>query len=108
MNTMAEESVRIEASNAALIELRELLYEAVETVDLTEDTQVTSGSHGEPVLVAIIVALGGATVTKEIFRTVRAWMKHREALELIKIYRELGDTSNLMSLDEITDAAGAD
>jgi len=105
---MAEENVRIEASNEALIELRALLYKEVKTVDLTEDTQVTSGSHGEPVLVGIIIALGGATLTKEIFKTIRAWMKHRETHELIKVYRELGDVSDLMSAQEIAAAVGAD
>lgn len=104
---MNNESIRIEASDAALIELREHLYEAIGTVDLTEDTQVTSGSHGEPVLVAIIVALGGATLTKEVFKTVRAWMKHRENLELIKVYRELGGASIPMTTEQIADSAEA-
>ena len=109
-----EQDLRIEADSAALVELKEALYDAVKDVslqendfDLREDTQVKFGEHGEAFLVAIIVALGGAALTREVFTTIRRWMKHREimgSLDVVKFYLEDANGSRSVTLEKLMES----
>ncbi len=101
---MNDGCLRIEASQEDLLELRAMLYQAVDDVDLTEDTEIKSGTHSEPIVVALVVALGGATLTTEVFKTVRRWMEHRERMAMIQKFGE-GDAAQVMGAREIEEAA---
>jgi hypothetical protein len=105
-----DSDIRIEASNEALVELKAVLYDAIDTLDLQEDTESQQGEHGEAILVSLVIALGGAKLTQEIFKTVRHWLTQREAMkkiEIVKFYLEQGDNSKEVAFSELTEWAKA-
>lgn len=83
------EDLRIEAEPDDLAELKEMLVSVMDPLDLNEVTKISSGRNNEPILIGIIVALGGATLTKEVFSTIRRWMEHKEIMERGKSIRLL-------------------
>ena len=74
-------------------------------IDLQEETELRAGEHGEALLIGIIVALGGATLTREIARTIRRWMEHREInkrTDAVRFYLENNaGNSEQLSFDEL-------
>src|SRR5208283_3271502 len=100
---MEQYDLRIKASHEDLARLKESLYEKVNEVYLQEDTELRMGQHGEPFLIAIVVALGGATLTREVLKTVRHWMDEREKehrLDLVKMYLERDGESRNVTFEE--------
>jgi hypothetical protein len=101
---MSTTDLRIEASHEDLAMLKELLYESIDDVDLSEDTERHVGEHTEPVLIGLVVALGGATLTREVLRTIRHWMDKRVAhdrLRTIRFYIEGADGSRDTTLEKL-------
>ena len=106
---MQQQDLRIEASHEDLVELKESLYKAIDEVDLQEDTELKVGEHGEPILTGLIVALGGATLTREVLRTIRHWMDNRlkqDKLETIRLYLEDTDGSRDITLEKLMESVG--
>ena len=94
----------IEAKHEDLVALKEELYKSIEDVDLLEETELRAGQHGEPLLIALIIALGGATLTKEVFKTIRHWMDNRkqtDKLDVIKLYLKSPDGMKDITLEEL-------
>ena len=103
------QDLRIKASHEDLVKLKEALYEKFPGVDLQEDTELRPGQHGEPFLIALIVALGGATLTKEVLETLRQRMDERakeKKLEIIKLYLEDASGSRDITLEELMKTVG--
>lgn len=101
--------LRIEAKHEDLAVLKEALYNATDDVDLQEETELKAGQHGEPILIALVVALGGATLTKEIFLTIRHWMDDRakeKKLDVIKLYLKTANGSRDVTLEELMKTIG--
>lgn len=89
-----DEDLVIEGSPEDLEELRELLEKqfgadaAVQPV-----TSAESGELREPVITALIVALGGPVVTQAVASVIRRYMQHKERM------RELGNEQRQAELD---------
>ena len=101
---MEQSDLRIEARHADLAGLKEALYREVPDVDLQEETELKAGEHGEALLTGVIVALGGATLTSEVFKTVRHWLDKRveeKKLETIRFYLQTADGSRDVTLEEL-------
>ena len=78
--------LEIEAAPEELEELRQLiLNELGEKVDLQEVTSARAGELREPVLISLVVALGGPAVVTGVVSALKAWYKHRE--EMAKQHR---------------------
>jgi hypothetical protein len=106
---MHESDLRIEASHEDLAKLKEALYAAVEDVDLQEDTELRVGQHGEPLLIGLVIALGGATLTREVFKTVRHWMDQRtkeKKLDTIKFYLQDTNGARDITLEQLMKSVG--
>jgi hypothetical protein len=106
---MPQNDLRIEASHDDLVKLKEALYTAVDDVDLQEDTELKMGQHGEPLLIGLVVALGGATLTREVLRTVRHWMDERakeKKLDVIKFYIQGSHGTRDTTLEELMKGVG--
>jgi hypothetical protein len=104
-----EQDLRIKASHEDLGKLKEALYAAIDDVDLQEDTELKIGQHGEPILIGLVVALGGATLTREVLRTLRHWMDERvkeKKLDTIKLYLEDASGSRDITLEELMKTVG--
>ena len=102
--------LRIEASHEALSDLKRALYDAVSDVDLQEDAELKMGQHGEPILIALVVALGGATLTRQILMTIRHWLDTRikqQQLDVIKMYLAGPHGTRDVTLEELMKTAGA-
>ena len=101
---MQHSDLRIEAGHKDLAALKEALYASINDVDLQEDTELRTGQHGEPLLIGLVVALGGATLTREILQTVRHWMAERtkeKKLEAIKLYIQDGSGTRDITLEQL-------
>ena len=106
---MRQSDLRIEASHEDLATLKEALYKSIDDVDLQEDTELRAGEHGESFLIGLVVALGGATLTREVLRTVRYWMDERvkeKKLDTIKLYLENADGSRDITLEQLMKGVG--
>jgi hypothetical protein len=53
-------------------------------IDLVEINENIPGELGEPFLIALVVALGGAELTRVIGDLIKRWMKHQENMEKIR------------------------
>lgn len=103
------QDLRITGSNEALEELRMALYAEIPEIDLTEINERKPGELGEPFLIGLVIALGGATLTKSIADIVKRWMEHRETMEklrLVKLYLEDSNDIKEIQLDELLKSAG--
>jgi hypothetical protein len=104
---MEQSDLRIEANHEDLAKLKETLYAAVDDVDLQEDAELKVGQHGEPFLIALVIALGGATLTREVFRTIRHWMDERVKegkLDTIKLYLKNASGTRDVTLEQLMKA----
>jgi len=76
------EDLVVEGSPEDLEQLRELLEQefganaAVQPVTSSE-----AGQLREPILIALVIALGGPVITREIAKVIRRFMEHREAMK---------------------------
>src|SRR5262249_12009348 len=86
--------LQIEASSEDLSALRRQLEEELgEQLDVQELSSTAPGELREPVLIGLVVAMGGAAVTRGVVSVVKAWMKHREVMkdkELAKLKMLVG------------------
>jgi hypothetical protein len=101
---MQETDLRIEASHEALAQLKEALYRNVNDVDIQEDAELRTGQHGESLLIGLIIALGGVTLTREVMGTIRHWLDQRtkaKKLETVKFYIQNANGSRDVTLEEI-------
>jgi len=102
---MPERDLRIKANHEDLAQLKEALYATVDDIDLQEDTELRVGQHGEPLLIGLVIALGGATLTREILLTIRHWIDERakeRKLGTIELYiKEGGGSSRNITLEEL-------
>jgi hypothetical protein len=100
---MAE--LEIEAPPEQLEELRQqLIGELGSDLDIQEVSSIGAGELREPVLVAIIVALGGPAVVKGVVTVVERWMKHNEEmrkLEIAKLRLLEGSIERDLTVDEL-------
>jgi len=111
--------LEIEAPPEELEELRQLiLAELGEKADLQEVTSARAGELREPVLVSLVVALGGPAVVTGVVAALKAWFKHREEMEKLKQPQKLeelklvrfsllsGAVQKELTVDEVLKLAG--
>lgn len=78
--------LRIQAAPDDLESLRSFLYKDMgEKLELQEVSSVAPGVQREPVLIGLIVALGGQVIVEELARTIRRWMKYKETMKKLDI-----------------------
>lgn len=78
---MEIQRIKVEMSSSEdLISLRNYLLEhGSENLEEPEEIQqVSAGFQREPLLIAVIVALGGPVIVKELVSLVKEWMKIRQ------------------------------
>jgi hypothetical protein len=103
------QELRITGNNQILEEIRQTLYEEIPEINLTEINETKPGELGEPFLIGLVIALGGATLTKAIAEVLKRWMEHRETmkkLSLIQFYLEDNDERKEIPLDDLLKASG--
>ena len=101
---MSEDNLYVEASPEDLAELKAILYENVKDVDVVDSTETKTGEHGEPILIALVIALGGPVITREVMKTVRHWLdvrKTRAKLEVVKFAIERGASITPLSIEQL-------
>jgi hypothetical protein len=82
--------VKVQATPEELEELRNFIFnEMGDSIDLQEIASAQPGELREPLLVAIIVALGGPAVVKGFVEVMNRWMEHREKIEELRSKHEL-------------------
>jgi len=76
-----DDDLIIEGSPETLEQLRRLLERELGTDAAVQPvTSSQSGQLREPVLIALIVALGGPVLAREVAATIRRFMEHRETM----------------------------
>ena len=88
--------LQIDAPPQDLEDLRQmLLKEGGGGIELQEISSAGVGELREPVLISIVVALGGPVVVKAVVDIVRKWAEHREAMRRLELakYRLLVDAA---------------
>jgi len=74
--------LQIEAPAEDLAALRQMLDEEMgEEADVQPISSIAPGELREPLLIGLVVALGGSAVTKSVTAIIARWMEHREKLK---------------------------
>lgn len=95
--------VKIQATPEELEELRKFIFDEMgDSIDLQEIASTEAGELREPLLIAIIVALGGPAVVTGFVEVMNRWMEHREKME------ELHNKHELLKLQLLLEANSRD
>jgi len=102
---MSERDLLIEGQPDDLLQLKELLYGEIPNIELIESAETEQGRHGEPILIALAVALGGPLITREVMKTIRRWLDVRLAdkkVDLIKFSIQHGGKTTPVDLNDLS------
>ena len=82
--------VRIQATPEVLADLRQfLIHEMKDDLDLQEISSVSpSGELREPLLIGLVVALGGSSIVTGFVEVVKRWMEYREKIKALEYQHE--------------------
>lgn len=92
---------RIEGDSDDLAALKAELAKVMDPFEISEMTIPSSGQANEPLITALIIALGGATLTREVFITIRYYMDYKLKMEKLRLSVENQWRSEPASLEEI-------
>jgi len=85
-----------------LIELHKyLLSELDDSIDLQEINEISPGFNREPLLIALVVALGGPVVTKQIVGLIKEWLRLRHKEKMAKLSILSMDGKREVTLEEL-------
>jgi len=103
--------LQIEASSEDLSRLRQMLDEELgERADVQVLSSTAPGELREPLLIGLVVALGGPVIVKGVVTIVTRWMEHRERMkskEVVKLQLLIEGRSNQISMEELEAMARA-
>ncbi|MGV7223659.1 MAG: hypothetical protein ACQ9MH_19290 [Nitrospinales bacterium] len=106
---MELQEVKIEMDSDELISLRDyMLKHGSKDLEPQEIQEVSSGFLREPILISLIVALGGPVIVKEVASLIKEWMRirHEERMHQMKLSAlTLGGDRKIVSLAELEAAA---
>lgn len=78
--------VKIEGPNTELEDLRKFLIDELgNDIELNEISSIKPGQLGEPILISLIVALGGPTIIYGFVSAYSRWLEHRETMKKLDI-----------------------
>jgi hypothetical protein len=77
--------IQIQASPDDLEDLRQFLYQEASDIELQEISSTAPGELREPILISLIVALGGPVVVTGFVEIVKRWMEHRENIRKMEL-----------------------
>jgi hypothetical protein len=88
---MAE--LKIEMDRTSLLDLRAFILENSQNIDIEELNDISPGFHKEPLIIALIVALGGPVVTRQVIGLIQKWieLKHEEKMMKLTLLTIGGD-----------------
>ena len=69
--------LKIEMPSNDLKDLRSFLLNAGDELEVEELNEITPGFNREPIVIALIVALGGPIVTQQVVSLIKEWLKVR-------------------------------
>ena len=80
------DELRIEMSRDDLEDLRSFLLESGgDELEVQELNEISSGFQRQPILIALVVALGGPIVTKQVVSLIKEWLRLRHEEKVIKL-----------------------
>jgi hypothetical protein len=87
------DELMIEMPREDLKDLRSFLLEkGPDNLDVQDLNQISPGVQREPILIALVIALGGPVVTKQIVSLIKDWlaMKHEERMLKLNLLSKNG------------------
>jgi hypothetical protein len=83
------QQIKIEADDAAVLqELHEFLYERQPDLEINEQFAMQPGFHKEPIVISLVIALGGPMVMKTVQVLIKEFFAYRTAHEREHTKRE--------------------
>jgi hypothetical protein len=102
--------IRVQAAPDELEELRRMLIDDLgDDVELSEVASQGPGGLREPVLIGLVVALGGPRVVQAVVEVIDRWMAHRERMQGLKTFELalLEDKAKPITLDQLRELGKA-
>lgn len=99
---MEIQEIKVEMPSEELAEFRNFLLEkGSEELELQEIHEVSSGFQREPILIALVVALGGPVLVTEFVSLAKEWLQLRHEEKMIKLKILSANGSKQVSLSEL-------
>ena len=97
------EQIRVEADPEALESLRaELLAQFGDELDMQEISSMAPGELREPILIGLVIALGGPKLVAGVVDAIDRWLRHRERTKALDMrFALLREKAEPVTLDEL-------
>jgi hypothetical protein len=96
------DELKIEMKPEDLLDLRSFLIEhSNKEINLQEITSQSAGFQREPLIIAIVVALGGPIIVKEIAGLLKEWMKIKHEEKMMKLSLLTNKGKREITLEEL-------
>lgn len=85
-----------------LLDLQQfLLSNLMDEIEIQEINEISSGFNREPLLIALVIALGGPVVTKQVVGLLNEWIKLKHEEKMVKLSILSKNGKRTVTLDDL-------